>query len=204
MPEDIKEQPISEADKKYEEMIRRVKEVADYAIDTQTASTRQIAKYFSAHRFRISNATVCVYLSQRLPKVDPVRYALVKPLIDKNTPKTIEEVEVRKRIYTAVELLLRGLNIPQIIEEMNVTRADDDKVTFDIIYTDLTRRLKDIEKNPEIIEDVKQRLSENRMDTLNNQGTNGPNLSARNQPRSISGRFATTKEDTERPKGKIK
>ena len=45
------------------------------------------------------------------------------------------------------------------------------------------------------MEDVKRRLSENRLDTLNNQGTNGPNYAARLQPR-IKGQFATTKDDT--------
>lgn len=187
--------PKSTSDEKYEEMIRRVKEIADYAIENQIVSTRQIAKHFTETRFKISNATVCVYLSQRLPKVDPVRYALVKPLIDKNTPKSIETVEVRKRIYTAVALLLKGLTIPQIVEEMNATRNADEQVTFDIIYDDLTRRLKAIEKDQMVLSDVKQRLTENRLDTLNNQGTNGPNLSAKTQPR-VNGRFATTKEDT--------
>ncbi len=187
--------PMSLQDKKHEEMVRRVKEIADYAIETGVVSTRQIAQHFSEHRFKISNATVCAYLSQRLPKIDPVRYASIKPLIDKNTPKSIETVEVRKRIYIAVALLLRGLTIPQIVEEMNSTRSDDEKVTFDIIYDDLTRRLKSIEKDQDILEDVKRRLSENRLDTLNNQGINGPNMAAQNQPR-INGRFATTKEDT--------
>lgn len=194
MSELIDNQEKSSSDKKYEEMIRRVKEVADYAIDTKVASTRQIAKYFTENRFKISNATVCVYLSQRLPKVDPVRYALVKPLIDKNTPKSIETVEVRKRIYTAVALLLRGLTIPQIIEEMNASRDVDDQVTFDIIYDDLTRRLKAIEKDKEIIEDVRKRLAENRIETLNNQGINGPNLAARTQFR-VNGRFAAIPDE---------
>ena len=187
--------PMTEKDKKYEEMVRRVLEIADYVIETKVASTRQISKYFTENRFKISNATVCVYLSQRLPKIDPVRYAQVKPQIDQNTPKTVETVEVRKRIYTAVALLLRGLTIPQIIEEMNADKPEDEKVTFDIIYDDLTRRLKAIEKDNDILEDVKRRLSENRLDTLNNQGTNGPNYAARLQPR-IKGQFATTKDAT--------
>jgi len=179
-------------DQKYDEMVRRVKEVADYAIETG-ASTRQISKYFTENRFKISNATVCSYLNQRLPKIDPERYALVKPIIDKNTPKTIESVEVKKRIYNAVALLLRGFTIPQIVEEINANPERIEKVTFDIIYDDLTRRLKAIEKDNQIIEDVKRRLSENRIDALNNQGINGPNLSARNQPRNVDGTFASGK-----------
>lgn len=186
------------SDQKYEEMIRRVKEVADYAIETG-ASTRQIAKHFTETKYKISNATVCSYLSQRLPRVDAARYVLVKPIIEKNTPKTVETVEVRKRIYTATSLLLRGLTIPQIVEDMNLTRLDGEKVTFDIIYDDLTRRLQTIEKDVAILEDVKKRLSENRLDSLNNQGTNGPNMAALTQPR-LHGKFATEEQIEEAKK----
>lgn len=178
----------NEQTKRQDEMIKRVLEVADYAIETG-ASTRQISKHFKEHRFPISNCTVSVYLNERLKEIDPRRYQLVKPLIEKNTPKTVESVEVRKRMYSAVSLLLRGLNISQIVEEMNKTR--EEKVTFDIIYDDLTNRLKRLEKDSKIIEDVKKRLSENRIDNLNNQNNNGPNLKAINQPRAKNGTFTS-------------
>ena len=55
-------------EEQYEEMVRRVKEIADYTIKTGS-STRQTSKYFIENRFKISNATVCCYLSQRLPKI---------------------------------------------------------------------------------------------------------------------------------------
>ncbi len=178
----------NEQTKRQDEMIKRVLEVADYAIETG-ASTRQISKHFKEQRFPISNCTVSVYLNERLKEIDPRRYQLVKPLIEKNTPKTVESVEVRKRMYSAVSLLLRGLNISQIVEEMNKTR--EEKVTFDIIYDDLTNRLKRLEKDSKIIEDVKKRLSENRIDNLNNQNNNGPNLKAINQPRAKNGTFTS-------------
>lgn len=168
----------------------RVLEVADYAIETKV-STRKIAEYFSKHRFKISNATVCVYLSQRLPKIDPERYKLVKPIIEKNKPQTIDSVEVRKRVYTATSLLLQGLTIPQIVEELNI---EGTYATFDIIYDDLTTRLGRIEQDQKIINDVKKRLHENRIDTLNNHGINGPNLKARTQPRLENGRFTSNEE----------
>lgn len=178
----------NEKAKKQDEMIKRVLEVADYAIETG-ASTRQISKHFKEHRFPISNCTVSVYLNECLKEIDPRRYQLVKQIIEKNTPKTVESVEVRKRMYNAVSLLLRGLNISQIVEEMN--QKSEKKVTFDIIYDDLTNRLNRLEKDTKIIEDVKRRLSENRLDNLNNQNDNGPNLSARNQPRAENGTFTT-------------
>lgn len=198
MPKEGFEEQKSVADRKYEEMVKRVKEVADYTIETG-ASTRQVAKFFTENKYKISNATVCSYLSQRLPRIDPTRYVLVKPIIDKNTPKTVETVEVRKRIYSATSLLLRGLTIPQIVEELNIGRLENEQVTFDIIYDDLTRRLQRIEKDPAILADVKRRLAENRLDTLNNQGLNGPNMSALTQPR-LNGKFATSDQIEEAKK----
>lgn len=192
MPKEDFEEQKSISDRKYEEMVKRVKEVADYTIETG-ASTRQVAKFFTDNKYKISNATVCSYLSQRLPRIDPARYVLVKPIIDKNTPKTVETVEVRKRIYSATSLLLRGLTIPQIVEELNIGRLENEQVTFDIIYDDLTKRLQQIEKDSAILEDVKKRLRENRLDTLNNQGLNGPNMSALTQPR-LKGKFATPEQ----------
>lgn len=189
-------------------MEKKVIEVADYAIEQMNEgnnpSTRTIAadltKAFNDKQvgkepkkgvptFKVSNCTVCVYLSQRLPKLDPIRYKLVKPMIEKNTPKSIKDVEVLQRMYEAVELLLKGLNIPQIVEELNGKREDDDKVTFDIIYYDLTVRLNKVETNQAILNDVKRRLTENRLDMLNNQGVNGPNMNAINQARDSKGKF---------------
>lgn len=188
-------------------MEQKIIAVADYAIaqmnEGKNPSTRSIAKDLTkafydqqagievknVPTFKISNCTVCVYLSQRLPKLDPLRYKLVKPMIDKNTPKSIESVLVMQRMYAAVELLLRGLTIPQIVTELNETRGKDEQVTFDIIYYDLTTRLNRIEINQEILNDVKKRLRENRIDMLNNQGINGPNISAVNQARDSKGKF---------------
>lgn len=198
-----------------EEMERKVLEVADYVIKQMekgnNPSTRSVAadltKAFNDKQLgigsdseckvptiKISNATVCVYLSQKLPKIDPVRYKLVKPIIDKNTPKTIKDVIIRERIYKSVYLLFKGLTIPQIVEELNASRTEEDKVTFDIIYGDLTTRLSRIEKDEHIISDVKKRLQENKLETLCNQGIVGPNLDVYSQPRDESGKFISKKK----------
>lgn len=198
-------------------MEEKIIAVADYAIaqmnEGNNPSTRTIAadltKAFNDKQagievkgnvptFKVSNCTVCVYLSQKLPKLDPIRYKLVKPMIEKNTPKSIKDVKVLQRMYEAVELLLNGLTIPQIVDEINEKREADDKVTFDIIYYDLTIRLNRVETNQDILNDVKRRLTENRLDMLNNQGINGPNMSAINQSRDSAGRFVS--KETEQPK----
>lgn len=189
-------------------MEQKIIAVADYAIDQMKAgnnpSTRSIAadltKAFNDKQagkevkgnvptFKVSNCTVCVYLSQKLPKLDPIRYKLIKPMIEKNTPKSIEDVLVMQRMYMAVELLFRGLTIPQIVTELNEKRSSEDQVTFDIIYYDLTTRLNRVETNQDILNDVKKRLKENKIDTLNNQGINGPNMSASTQARDSKGKF---------------
>lgn len=177
-------------EQQYNEMVKRVKEVADYAIKTG-ASTRQISAYFTENRFPISNATVCDYLNKKLPQIDGERYRLVKAVIEKNTPKTITSIEVKKRIYQAVFLLLQGLTIPQVVEKMNKQEEFSMKITFDIIYDDLTKRLPKIENDSSIIEKVQSCLQRNRLSTLNNQGKNGPNLLARTQPRNEQGMFTT-------------
>ncbi len=174
-------------------MVRRVKEVADYVIKT-SSSTRKTTQYFTEHRFKISNATVSVYLNSRLPEIDMERYKLVKPIIDKNCPNTVKTVAVRERIYSAVKLLLYGYTIPQIVEEMNKDEKLKEKVTYDIIYDDLTNRLALIENDKLIIEDVKKRLLQNRLDTLNNQGFNGPNMAAVLQDRDNEGKFTSRKK----------
>lgn len=165
-----------------EEIKQRVLEVADYTIETGS-STRKTASYFTENRFPISNCTVSKYLTERLVKIDLERYKLVKQVIGHNTPKDVTSIEVQKRIYRAVTLLLQGLTISQIAEEMGET--------FDIIYDDLTRRVLLIEKNPEVLFQIKEQLSLNRLSTLNNQNGNGPNMSAKSQPRKEDGTFTS-------------
>lgn len=188
------QKPNRISDQKYEEMVKRVIDIADYAIETGE-STRQIAKKFS-----VSNYTVSVYLRKKLPNIDPRRYELVKPVIDKNTPQTVDKVEVQKRIYTATSLLLQGLTVAQIVESMNQNRLEE-KVTFDMIYDDLTKRLALIESDSAIIEDVKRILTENRLGNLNNCGMNGSNLSTQSHSK-IQGRFTSLEQVEQHQKSK--
>lgn len=185
-----------------DEIEERVKKVADYIIKTG-ASTRKAAEYFSSHDFKISNVTVSNYMTKRLPKIDGCRYALVKKVIDKNTPKSVESLEVRNRIYDTLNLLFQGYTIPQIVVKMNETSAEKNRVTFDIIYDDLIRRLKMIENDLDVIRDVQDRLYKNKIGTLNNQENNGPNMDALNQPR-IRGKFASKSDLKENGKGRSK
>ncbi|MCI6266431.1 MAG: sporulation transcriptional regulator SpoIIID, partial [Erysipelotrichaceae bacterium] len=97
---------------KDEVLKRKVIEVADYVISTK-ASTRATANYFTSCRFPISNATVHTYLNKRLKEIDFVRYQQVREILEGNSPESILDAEVRKRIYQAVALLLQGDTISQ-------------------------------------------------------------------------------------------
>lgn len=133
-----------------EERNKRVLEVAEYVIKTG-ASTRQTAKYFTENKYSISNATVNDYLRNRLPKLNKELAIEVDKILKANTPKTVEVVEVRKRIYQAVSLLFQDYTISEIAKELNST--------FDIIYDDLTIRLPKIEDRPDVLKRVREFLS---------------------------------------------
>lgn len=163
-----------------EERNRRVIEVAEYVKKTR-ASTRMTAKYFTENRFNISSATVNDYLRNRLLKLNPVLYSEINEIIKENTPKTVETVEVRKRIYSAVSLLFQDYTIEEIAEALNST--------VDIIYTDLKIRLPKIEDSIDVIKqvnshanlsdksistDVNDVLQRHKMENLTNQAGNGP------------------------------
>lgn len=158
----------------------RVIEVALYVKKTK-ASSRVAAKYFTENRFPISNVTVNDYLKNRLPKINPALYEEIKPIIDSHTPKTVDTVEVKKRIYSAVSLLFQDYTIPEIAKQLNST--------IDIIYDDLTERLPKIEKDAVILQqvkeyipsiegnisdDVKEVLLRHKMENLHNQAGNEP------------------------------
>lgn len=148
---------------KDEVLKRKVIEVADYVISTK-ASTRATANYFTSCRFPISNATVHTYLNKRLKEIDFVRYQQVREILEGNSPESILDAEVRKRIYQAVALLLQGDTISQIAIKLNST--------FDIIYDDITSRFFKLEKDTELLSRVRIILKEHSRNNLNNQGKN--------------------------------
>lgn len=148
---------------KDEVLKRKVIEVADYVISTK-ASTRATANYFTSCRFPISNVTVHTYLNKRLKEIDFVRYQQVREILEGNSPESILDAEVRKRIYQAVALLLQGDTISQIAIKLNST--------FDIIYDDITSRFFKLEKDMELLSRVRIILKEHSRNNLNNQGKN--------------------------------
>ncbi len=141
-----------------DEILRnKVLEVADYVILTG-ASTRETSQYFTENRYPISNATVHTYLTKRLKAIDPIKYQQVQDILAGNLPKTVQDKEVQVRIYQAVSLLIDGYTVPDIARELHST--------VDIIYDDLTTRIRKMNVDEEMLEKISFRLEENRLANL--------------------------------------
>ena len=120
-----------------EERDMRIKAVGDYRVMTGE-STRNIAKYFSTTQFKISNVTVKDYL-ERYKK----RYRRFAAIIDEqtkeNTPETINDPNVVKRVLQFAKLIISGFTIEEISKKTNTE--------YWVVYRDLKKRLPLLDKN---------------------------------------------------------
>ena len=82
-----------------EERTELIKKVADYIIG-EKSSTRKAAK-----QFKISNATVSVWMNNLLIKTDRQKFILVQEILHQNKPKTINDEEVKNRVLKVAELI---------------------------------------------------------------------------------------------------
>lgn len=132
-------------DKEREE---RIILVGDYFMETG-ASTRQIAEYFSNNFFKISNATVCDYIKKykKLKNLDRE----IEKKIKENSPETISDKNVAKRVLKFAQLYLKD---NKTIEEI----ADETKTEYWTVYRDLTDRLKQLDS--EVFEAVSEKMSQ--------------------------------------------
>ena len=138
-----------------EEKKKRILQIADYIIETKS-STRKTAKYFKENFFPISNATVHEYMHTRLIKIDLEKYRQVMGILKENSPKSIDEIEVKIRVLRASSLSLQDFTSPEIAQILHST--------VDIIYHDLTERLPKIDEK--IGKEVSRKLNENRFSNL--------------------------------------
>ena len=144
-----------------EERLRRINLIKDYVLEQiekgESFSTRSIAAYFTENEFSISNNTVNVYLNS-LEKLDNSSYKKIKPYLENNKPKTIDDIKVKTRVLNALKLLLADYTIDQIASTLNSTN--------DTIYRDLTDRLPRIETNKEVLATVSSILKRHSMENL--------------------------------------
>ena len=138
----------------------KILQVADYVIETGS-STRKTAEYFTENLFPISNVTVHTYLTRKLKYIDLGKYQQVKNILEANLPKGIEDVNVQTRVYQATSLLLQGYTVSEIASRLNST--------IDIIYDDITNRLKRLEDDEALWERVQAILQDHSRNNLRNQ-----------------------------------
>ncbi|MBE6149151.1 MAG: hypothetical protein E7170_00320 [Firmicutes bacterium] len=148
-----------------EERMERIKRVLE--LINSGMSYRECAKYLTENEFKISHFTVKYYVD----KAEELRMCSVaeaKEVIKNNAPKTIEDEEVQKRIKKVYELLKENYTIEQIAKALESTPM--------IIYRDFKRmqtlndeQLKKLSIEKEVIEQIKNSMTEKSLKNLKNQ-----------------------------------
>lgn len=161
---------------KMEEYAKRTLTYADYMISEMKkgnkVSVRGVAKEFSNHPnpdLAKSHVTIFKTLVEVLPNIDIIKYVTIKNILENNKAKSIEDNIVRARVLYAVKLLLNDYNINEIVDIMNKELDENNQVTFNTIYRDLTERLyrlDNINDLGEIVENVSAKLKEHSENNL--------------------------------------
>ena len=122
------------ASKKFtpEERREKAREIAEFIINEdkqgRSVSTRSLAKVFN-----LSNYTISTLMGGFLEKNFPGLYPDVHRILQGNIPKTIEQIEVKKRVLEAAKLSLQGMTVKQIADLLGESP--------NVIYEDLQTRL---------------------------------------------------------------
>lgn len=152
-----------------EERAIKTIEIANYIIENNS-STRKTAEHFE-----VSNATVSYLMNALLKKIDPSKYLLVQNILRMNTPKTVNNEDIRNRVIKVAHLIKEGFTVEEIARNMNTT--------VHVINEDLQTRLSRISK--ELYNEVKIIQLENSRANLKL----GSNMSVESQKRDENGKF---------------
>ena len=114
-----------------EEREKRIIMIGEYFKETGLP-TRQIADYFTANYFQISNKTVHQYIN-KYKELHPQDINEINEKISNNLEKGIENNQVKVRVFRAAKLALEGYNMKEIAELLETTPK--------VIERDLFRRL---------------------------------------------------------------
>jgi transposase len=135
-----------------EERTEKIIQIANYIIENNS-STRK-----AAEQFGISNATVSEWMNNSLKKMDNEMFLKVEEILKKNKPKTVDDIDIKKRVLEAAKLITQNYTADQIAQHFNVT--------INVIYEDLQTRLPRI--SIELYEEVKEILKKHSMNNLKN------------------------------------
>lgn len=135
-----------------EERNRRIQLVGKYFVDT---ATRQIASYFSENFFKISNKTVYQYIRQYM-KMHPEESQNIQEKIENNTEKTITDANTRKSVFLVAKLVIEGYTINEIVDILNLSNTNEDKISIKNVEHDIFIRLKKLAKQDSNIDKIYQ------------------------------------------------
>ena len=135
-----------------EERSKKIIEIANYIIENNS-STRKAAEYFG-----ISNATVFDWMNSYLKKMDVQKFLKVEEILKKNKPKTVDDLDIKKRVLEAAKLITQNYTAEQIAQRFNVS--------INVINEDLQTRLPRI--SIELYNQVKEILKKHSMSNLKN------------------------------------
>lgn len=128
------------ARKKFEnEEARKEKalEIAEYIIQENKKgnkiSTRGLAK-----KYGLSNYTISVLMGDYLKKNFPGLYNIVHKILQGNIPKTIEHIDIERRVLKVAKYTLQGMTTQQIADLLGES--------INVINEDLEMRLEKINK----------------------------------------------------------
>lgn len=137
-----------------EERNRRIQLVGKYFVDTGLP-TRPIASYFSENFFKISNKTVYQYIRQYM-KMHPEESQNIQEKIENNTEKTITDANTRKRVFLVAKLVIEGYTINEIVDILNSSNTNEDKISIKNVEHDIFIRLKKLAKQDSNIDKIYQ------------------------------------------------
>lgn len=137
-----------------EERNRRIQLVGKYFVDTGLP-TRQIASYFSENFFKISNKTVYQYIRQYM-KMHPEESQNIQEKIENNIEKTITDANTRKRVFLVAKLVIEGYTINEIVDILNSSNTNEDKISIKNVEHDIFIRLKKLAKQDSNIDKIYQ------------------------------------------------
>lgn len=137
-----------------EERNRRIQLVGKYFVDTGLP-TRQIASYFSENFFKISNKTVYQYIRQYM-KMHHEESQNIQEKIENNTEKTITDANTRKRVFLVAKLVIEGYTINEIVDILNSSNTNEDKISIKNVEHDIFIRLKKLAKQDSNIDKIYQ------------------------------------------------
>lgn len=145
----------------YTERERRIELIGSFFKSTGLP-TRKIADYFTKNHFSISNKTVHQYIKIYMESHPEDRDEMTRK-IDDNTEKSIEDKNVKVRIFCSAKLVLEGHTIEEVAELL--------KTTSKVVERDLFRRLRLLAEKDENIDKIYQlvliHLNQHKIDALN-------------------------------------